>query len=195
MTKRLVAVFLLLLSVAEGRHFWRQWGPPPGHSHFHPGQTFESPGQVCPPGHVQSCSPPAQSQFPPVQPPPPHGFAPGNHQPSPNWNQQQTQFQQNGNLNSAEVGKAEWVCRNPATGDMMVIVGINGGGPPSETGQNPRHVPDTNGNDHRRGNPNDGNLNNGEHTTPQSTNSANEPSLPHGGEGLIDVRLGGLDNK
>lgn len=61
----------------------------------------------------------------------------------------------------------------------MIIVGING--TPSQTGQNP-------------GDPNDGNLNNGEdnhnvYTTPQST--TNEPSLPHGGEGLIDIRLGG----
>lgn len=187
--KIIVAVFLLL-SVAEGRRFWRHWGPPPGHSHSYPGETFEPPGQVCPPGHVHTCSPPAQSQIPPGQAPPfsPPGFVPGN-QASPNWNQQ-PQYQQNSNLNSVDVNNAEWVCNNPATGDMMIIVGINV--PPSQTGKNPGEVPNTNGND-RHGGPNNGNVNYGEHndnanTTPQS--DATESSLPHGGEGLIDIRLG-----
>lgn len=182
--KGIVAV-ILLLSVAEGRHFWKQWGPPPGHFPFHPSQTFEPPGQACPPGQVRTCSPQAQSQFPTVGPSP--GFGSGN-QFCPNCNQQ-TEFQQNGNLNTADVRNAEWFCRNPATGDMMVIVGMNG--PPSQTGQNPDVLPNNNGNQHHD-NSNDGSHNNGEHnhnvnTTPQP--DADKSPLTHGGEGLIDIRI------
>ncbi|XP_076649327.1 uncharacterized protein LOC143357044 isoform X2 [Halictus rubicundus] len=187
--KGLIAVFLLL-SVAEGRHFWRHWRTPPGHSHCHPDHTVGP--QVCPPGQVQTCSPPAQSQFPPAGPPPflPPGFGPGN-QAFPNWNQQ-TQFQQNGNPNSADIGKAEWVCRNSATGDMMIIVGINGA--PSQTEQKPATETNINGNNHH-GNPNDGNLNNCEHdhnvnTSPQPNSDESSGQLINHGEGLIDVRIG-----
>lgn len=72
----------------------------------------------------------------------------------------------------------------------MMIVGVN---KPSNPGRvNPDEVRNTNENNHH-GNSNDGNLNNGEqnhnvNTTPQS--DANESTQTHGGEGLIDVRLG-----
>ncbi|XP_033340365.1 uncharacterized protein LOC117228626 [Megalopta genalis] len=199
--KGIVAV-CLLLSVAEGSNFWRQWRPQhphphqyPGLPHQHPGppqsqpcQPFEPPGQICPPGQVHSCSPLPQSQFPPVRPPtsfPLPGVQPGD-QNTANW------YQQTSNMNSIDLSKAEWVCQNPITKDTMIIISANT--QPSETGQgqNPGEGPNINENNNH-GNPNDGNLNNDKHnhnvnTTPQS--DTNEPSRSHGGEGLIDVRLG-----
>ncbi|XP_078040710.1 uncharacterized protein LOC144471961 [Augochlora pura] len=204
--KAIVAI-CLLLSVVEGTHLLRQWRPPyphqfPRHPHNqYPCQNFGPPGQTCPPGQVPSCSPVPPigptPQFPPIGPTPqfpPIGPTPSfplpgvqlGNQNNANW------YQDTSNMNSIDLNKAEWVCQNPITKDTMIIISANK--ETSQTGEERNPGEGSNiikNNNH--GNPNDENVKNNKHnhnanTTPQS--DTNEPSRPHGGEGLIDIRLG-----
>lgn len=95
-------------------------------------------------------------------------------------------------MNSIDLSKAEWVCQNPTTKDTMIIISDSTITTQTGEGQNPGKGPNINQNNNH-GNPNDENFNNGGRnhhvtTTPQS--DANESTQQHGGEGLIDIRLG-----
>ncbi|KZC08242.1 PREDICTED: diacylglycerol kinase A-like [Dufourea novaeangliae] len=210
--KAIVGV-LLVLSVAEGTLFWRNilngqrrgTFEPPGQSFQPPGQSFQPPGHTFqPPGHA--CPPPGRSFHSPAhgcpslgpsyQPSGPSYPMPGlelGKQGPQNWPQQQQQPSQS---NMLYVNSAEWVCQNPKTGDMMIITAVDG--EQSQTGErpNPSVVPNANGNNNQ-GNSNNGNSNNAKASNGNNNNvkptpqyHVTEPPLEHGGEGLIDIRLG-----
>ncbi|XP_031826518.2 uncharacterized protein LOC116424360 [Nomia melanderi] len=215
---------LRFFNLAEGKHFWRgtyngQWrGPfrPPGPPFQPPPvQQFPPPGQQFPPPGQQF--PPPGQQFPSSGPPNLLPVGELGRPPFQNWNQ----FQQ---TNMVDVSKAEWVCHNPKTGDMMFITSVDGQPSQTEVWPNTSEDPNANGynnqgnphngnnnqgnphngnnnqgNPHNgnnnQGNPHNGNSNtvnpNNEHNVqPTLQPSTDELSQPHGGEGLIDIRMG-----
>lgn len=141
---------------------------------------------------------------------------PHNHFHNFNWHQRRNDFME------PSYNNADWVCRNPKTGDMMIITSDNSMDRPTSgqhwhanpydqsqhypTGQT-EHYPWTNRNPNENPNenpiqnpngPEENNHNldnvNIDVTVPttigDTNNNDNEATKYHGGEGLIDVRIG-----